>query len=357
MNDPFPASAVALGDILTWKDGRQISDTAEYVFEFPKGWLLTFSSRLGSGPETDYEIFYGQERTLDTRDWISRPAANKRPDDATDTAARAADHCRARSRWQLARMHAVAQDAERAYPGRFRARRRLLPGPRGRTHGPQDAVRSGDAPHRRGRRHPGRRPRRISDARLPGHTLRTCRPARPKSSRAAIVLPQHDDRGRRCWQATRNYTPTRSDQSIPLRACRAALARSVPRARPRADAAGSSSSSHADRVMRAGWTPVVNGDSGRRQWAQRNVARAREREYQHLLSQPHPEYGRGYGVGRVFARLCGASHDVPVIGLGRRRSSNNSRRYSVRCARCGSPTRGRSRRRSRLRAAARVATS
>jgi predicted dehydrogenase len=85
MNDPFPASAVALGDILTWKDGRQTSDTAEYIFEFPKGWLLTFSSRLGSGPETDYEIFYGQERTLDTRDWISRPAANKRPDDATDT--------------------------------------------------------------------------------------------------------------------------------------------------------------------------------------------------------------------------------------------------------------------------------
>ena len=84
MNDPFPASAVALGDILTWKDGRQTSDTAEYVFEFPKGWLLTFSSRLGSGPETDYEIFYGQERTLDTRDWISRSAANKRPDDATD---------------------------------------------------------------------------------------------------------------------------------------------------------------------------------------------------------------------------------------------------------------------------------
>jgi predicted dehydrogenase len=85
MNDPFPLSAVALGDILTWKDGRQISDTAEYVFEFPKGWLLTFSSRLGSGPESDYEIFYGQERTLDSRDWISRPAANTRPDGATDT--------------------------------------------------------------------------------------------------------------------------------------------------------------------------------------------------------------------------------------------------------------------------------
>jgi predicted dehydrogenase len=84
MNDPFPTSAVALGRTLTWKDGREISDTAEYVFEFPKGWLLTFSSRLGSGPESDYEVFYGQERTLDSRDWTSRPAANARPSDARD---------------------------------------------------------------------------------------------------------------------------------------------------------------------------------------------------------------------------------------------------------------------------------
>ena len=44
--------------------------------------------------------------------------------------------------------------------------------------------------------------------------------------------------------------------------------------------------------------------------------RARVREYQHLLSQPHPEFGRAYGVGRTFARLCGASHDVAVIELG-----------------------------------------
>lgn len=84
MDDPFPTSAVALGRTLTWKDGRDISDTAEYVFEFPKGWILTFSSRLGSGPESDYEVFYGKDRTLDSRDWTSRDAANKRPDDAKD---------------------------------------------------------------------------------------------------------------------------------------------------------------------------------------------------------------------------------------------------------------------------------
>lgn len=81
MDDPFPSSAVALGRTLTWKDGREISDTAEYVFEFPKGWILTFSSRLGSGPESDYEVFYGQTRSLDSRDWTSRMADNDRKTD------------------------------------------------------------------------------------------------------------------------------------------------------------------------------------------------------------------------------------------------------------------------------------
>jgi predicted dehydrogenase len=84
MDDPIPSSAVALGGVLSWKDGREISDTAEYVFQFPKGWILTFSSRLGSGPESDFEVFYGRDRTLDSRDWISRPADNRRPAEARD---------------------------------------------------------------------------------------------------------------------------------------------------------------------------------------------------------------------------------------------------------------------------------
>jgi predicted dehydrogenase len=84
MDDPYPSSAVALGGTYTWKDGREISDTAEYVFEYPKGWLLTFSSRLGSGPESDYTVLYGKDRVLDTRDWTARPSANTRPADAKD---------------------------------------------------------------------------------------------------------------------------------------------------------------------------------------------------------------------------------------------------------------------------------
>ena len=84
LDDPYPASAVAIGGNLAWKDGREISDTAEYVFEFPKAWLLTFSSRLGSGPEEDFEVFYGKDRKLDSRNWISRTASHRRPADATD---------------------------------------------------------------------------------------------------------------------------------------------------------------------------------------------------------------------------------------------------------------------------------
>ena len=84
LDDPYPSSSVAIGGNLAWKDGREISDTAEYVFEFPRGWLLTFSSRLGSGPEEDFEVFYGKERRLDSRDWVSRTAAHRRPEDAID---------------------------------------------------------------------------------------------------------------------------------------------------------------------------------------------------------------------------------------------------------------------------------
>lgn len=84
LDDPYPTSAIGMGANLAWKDGREISDTAEYVFEMPKGWLLTFSSRLGSGPEEDFEVFYGSKRKLDSRDWISRSAVHRRQDADAD---------------------------------------------------------------------------------------------------------------------------------------------------------------------------------------------------------------------------------------------------------------------------------
>jgi hypothetical protein len=44
----------------------------------------------------------------------------------------------------------------------------------------------------------------------------------------------------------------------------------------------------------------------------------RVREYERALNSPHPQYGRAYGMGRAFARMCAASHEVPVIEFGAR---------------------------------------
>ena len=41
--------------------------------------------------------------------------------------------------------------------------------------------------------------------------------------------------------------------------------------------------------------------------------RTRSRAYRDALAHPHPELGRAYSVGRVFARYCDASHEVAVI--------------------------------------------
>jgi len=45
---------------------------------------------------------------------------------------------------------------------------------------------------------------------------------------------------------------------------------------------------------------------------------ARVLDYESAINNPHPEFGRAYGVGRVFARWCAAAHDVPVIEFGAR---------------------------------------
>jgi hypothetical protein len=44
----------------------------------------------------------------------------------------------------------------------------------------------------------------------------------------------------------------------------------------------------------------------------------RRHAYGDALSNPHPDFGRAYSVGRVFARYCDAGPDVAVIEFGAR---------------------------------------
>jgi len=71
MDDPLPHSAVAHGGVYVWKDGREHADTLDCVFEYPKGFLLNYSTRLGNMHATPECQFFGTKGTFDTQSWTA----------------------------------------------------------------------------------------------------------------------------------------------------------------------------------------------------------------------------------------------------------------------------------------------
>ncbi|MEJ0059847.1 MAG: Gfo/Idh/MocA family oxidoreductase [Terricaulis sp.] len=72
MDDPIPKSAMAHGGVYVWKDGREHADTIDCVIEYPKEFILNYSTRLGNGRPTPEAIFYGTKGTFDTTSWTAR---------------------------------------------------------------------------------------------------------------------------------------------------------------------------------------------------------------------------------------------------------------------------------------------
>jgi predicted dehydrogenase len=72
MDDPLPRSAVAQGGVYVWKDGREHADTIDCVLEYPKGFILQYSTRLGNNHPVPEVIFYGTKGTFDTQSWTAR---------------------------------------------------------------------------------------------------------------------------------------------------------------------------------------------------------------------------------------------------------------------------------------------
>ena len=72
MDDPLPRSAVAHGGVYVWKDGREHADTIDCVLEYPKGFILNYSTRLGNNRPVPEVIFYGTRGTFDTESWTAR---------------------------------------------------------------------------------------------------------------------------------------------------------------------------------------------------------------------------------------------------------------------------------------------
>jgi predicted dehydrogenase len=71
MQDPLPASAVANGGVLLWKDGRGIADTQCCTIMYPKEFIVTFCCRFGNKYPVPHTRFYGTRGTFDDETWTA----------------------------------------------------------------------------------------------------------------------------------------------------------------------------------------------------------------------------------------------------------------------------------------------
>ena len=63
MDDNFPRSAVAHGGVFAWHDGRENPDTFQALLEYPKGFLLSYSTSFGNDAPS-FTRFMGKKATL-----------------------------------------------------------------------------------------------------------------------------------------------------------------------------------------------------------------------------------------------------------------------------------------------------
>jgi predicted dehydrogenase len=63
MNDSFPRSVVAHGGVLAWHDGRENADTFQALLEYPKGFLVSYSTSFGNDAPS-FTRYMGKKATL-----------------------------------------------------------------------------------------------------------------------------------------------------------------------------------------------------------------------------------------------------------------------------------------------------
>jgi predicted dehydrogenase len=63
MNDSLPRSVVAHGGIFAWHDGRENADTFQALFEYPKGFLVSYSTSFGNDSPS-FTRYMGKKATL-----------------------------------------------------------------------------------------------------------------------------------------------------------------------------------------------------------------------------------------------------------------------------------------------------
>ena len=66
--DELPRAVTGSGQIMAWKDGREVPDTIQAIFEFPSGLHMTYDATLASSFDDAYEIYFGTDSTIIFRD-------------------------------------------------------------------------------------------------------------------------------------------------------------------------------------------------------------------------------------------------------------------------------------------------
>ncbi len=73
LQEETPQSCMAHGAKLIWKD-REHADTCQCVYEFPKGFMVRYATRLGNSKRFIGEVsFFGSRGTFDTTSWKVTP--------------------------------------------------------------------------------------------------------------------------------------------------------------------------------------------------------------------------------------------------------------------------------------------
>jgi predicted dehydrogenase len=63
MNDSYPRSVMAHGGIFAWRDGRENADTFQALLEYPKGFLVSYSTSFGND-SPGFTRYMGKQATL-----------------------------------------------------------------------------------------------------------------------------------------------------------------------------------------------------------------------------------------------------------------------------------------------------
>jgi hypothetical protein len=63
LDDHFPSSVVAQGGVYAWPDGRENADTFQALLEYPKGFLMSYSTSFGNDSDSFTRIM-GERGTL-----------------------------------------------------------------------------------------------------------------------------------------------------------------------------------------------------------------------------------------------------------------------------------------------------